>query len=203
MSHLDEGTLHAMLDGELEPNDVAEIQAHLASCSSCGLRLREVREFLDEADRLIASVEMDGAAAAPMRRLAPVEATPEMARARAGAERTRPRAGPRRAGPQRAVRALSHRVLSHRAPRQCARERPSEPRSRRAPSAPRAASPPRATAGARPARRQGDLERAAAPAPDARQRIGRRPAHAAGPEVRLGGDDRRVRRRRLRRHSPP
>jgi putative zinc finger protein len=80
MSHLDEGTLHAMLDGELEPNDVAEIQAHLASCSSCGLRLREVREFLDEADRLIASVEMDGATAAPMRRLAPIEATPEMAR---------------------------------------------------------------------------------------------------------------------------
>ena len=80
MSHLDEGTLHAMLDGELEPNDVAEIQAHLASCSSCGLRLREVREFLDEADRLIASVDMEGAAVAPMRRLAPVEATPEMAR---------------------------------------------------------------------------------------------------------------------------
>jgi Putative zinc-finger len=80
MSHLDEGTLHAMLDGELEPNDVAEIQAHLASCSSCGLRLREVREFLDEADRLIASVEMDGATAAPMRRVAPIEATPEMAR---------------------------------------------------------------------------------------------------------------------------
>jgi putative zinc finger protein len=80
MSHLDEGTLHAMLDGELEPNDVAEIQAHLASCSSCGLRLREVREFLDEADRLIASVEMDGATAAPMRRAAPIDRAPEMAR---------------------------------------------------------------------------------------------------------------------------
>jgi putative zinc finger protein len=80
MSHLDEGTLHAMLDGELEPNEMAEIQAHLASCSSCGLRLREVREFLDEADRLIASVEMDGAAAAPMRRATPSEATPERAR---------------------------------------------------------------------------------------------------------------------------
>jgi hypothetical protein len=80
MSHLDEGTLHAMLDGELEANDVAEIQAHLASCSSCGLRLREVREFLDEADRLIASVEMDGAAAAPMRRAAPIEAAPDAAR---------------------------------------------------------------------------------------------------------------------------
>jgi hypothetical protein len=80
MSHLDEGTLHAMLDGELEPSDVAEIQAHLAACSSCGLRLREVREFLDEADRLIASVEMDGATAASMRRPAPIEAAPEMAR---------------------------------------------------------------------------------------------------------------------------
>jgi hypothetical protein len=80
MSHLDEGTLHAMLDGELEPSDVAEIQAHLASCSSCGLRLREVREFLDEADRLIASVEMDGAAAVPMRRAAPIEAAPETER---------------------------------------------------------------------------------------------------------------------------
>jgi anti-sigma factor RsiW len=80
MSHLDEGTLHAMLDGELETHEVAEIKAHLASCASCGLRLREVQEFLDEADRLIASVEMDGAAAsAPMRRSEPI-AAPEPAR---------------------------------------------------------------------------------------------------------------------------
>ena len=46
MSHLDEGTLHSLLDGELETHEVAEIQAHLGSCSACGLRLREVREFL-------------------------------------------------------------------------------------------------------------------------------------------------------------
>jgi anti-sigma factor RsiW len=58
MSHLDEGTLHALLDGELETTEVAEIQAHLGSCSACGLRLREVKEFLAEADRLIASVEL-------------------------------------------------------------------------------------------------------------------------------------------------
>ena len=86
---------------------MAEIQAHLASCSSCGLRLREVREFLDEADRLIASVEMDGATAAPMRRVAPVEATPEMARL----EPTRrheldtSRSAPSRRGPSRWLRA--------------------------------------------------------------------------------------------------
>jgi hypothetical protein len=58
MSHLDEGTLHALLDGELETTEVAEIQAHLGSCSACGLRLREVKEFLAESDRLIASVEL-------------------------------------------------------------------------------------------------------------------------------------------------
>jgi anti-sigma factor RsiW len=65
MSHLDEGTLHALLDGELETTEVAEIQAHLGSCSACGLRLREVKEFLGEADRLIASVELGAVAAAP------------------------------------------------------------------------------------------------------------------------------------------
>jgi hypothetical protein len=64
MSHLDEGTLHALLDGELETNEVAEIQAHLGACSACGLRLREVKEFLSESDRLIASVDM-GEAPAP------------------------------------------------------------------------------------------------------------------------------------------
>ena len=29
MSHLDEGTLHALLDGELELSEVSEIQMHL------------------------------------------------------------------------------------------------------------------------------------------------------------------------------
>ena len=64
MSHLDEGTLHALLDGELETHEVAEIQAHLGSCSSCGLRLREVKEFYAEADRLVGSLELPGAGAA-------------------------------------------------------------------------------------------------------------------------------------------
>lgn len=99
MSHLDEGTLHAMLDGELEPKEVAEIQAHVGSCTSCGLRLREVREFLDEADRLIASVEMDGAAtAAPMRRVEPA-AAPEPARI--DPPRGQPRVEPTRSEPVR------------------------------------------------------------------------------------------------------
>jgi len=78
MSHLDEGTLHALLDGELEGNEVAEIQAHLGSCSSCGLRLREVKEFLGEADRLIASVDLGAIAGARAPRL---ESAPPAAQA--------------------------------------------------------------------------------------------------------------------------
>jgi len=53
MSHLDEGTLHALLDGELESSEVLEIRAHLGSCAACGSRLREVEEFLHAADRLV------------------------------------------------------------------------------------------------------------------------------------------------------
>ena len=64
MSHLDEGTLHALLDGELEMSEVKEIQAHLGSCGACGTRLRQVKEFYAEADRLVGALEMPGAGAA-------------------------------------------------------------------------------------------------------------------------------------------
>ena len=77
MSHLDEGTLHALLDGELETHEVAEIQAHLGSCSSCGLRLREVKEFYAEADRLIASVDVETTAPVSAARLTPVPSGPQ------------------------------------------------------------------------------------------------------------------------------
>ncbi len=60
MSHLDEGTLHALIDGELELTEVKEIQAHLGSCAACGSRLREVREFLAESDRLVATLQYSG-----------------------------------------------------------------------------------------------------------------------------------------------
>jgi hypothetical protein len=66
MSHLDEGTLHALLDGELEMSEVAEIQAHLGSCAACGSRLREVKQFLMEADRLVAEVQIDAHGRVPI-----------------------------------------------------------------------------------------------------------------------------------------
>src|SRR5688572_10092882 len=57
MPHLDEGTLHALLDGELELDEVKEIQNHLGSCAACGSRLHDVKEFLTEADRLVADLQ--------------------------------------------------------------------------------------------------------------------------------------------------
>jgi len=57
MSHLDEGTLHALLDGELELAEVREIQTHLGICAACDSRLQDVKQFLAEADRLVGALE--------------------------------------------------------------------------------------------------------------------------------------------------
>ncbi|HEY7502544.1 MAG TPA: zf-HC2 domain-containing protein [Gemmatimonadales bacterium] len=73
MSHLDEGTLHALLDGELDLHEVKEIQAHIGSCAACGTRLREVKEFHGEADRLVGVLELP---TAPSRRTPPADADP-------------------------------------------------------------------------------------------------------------------------------
>ena len=98
MSHLDEGTLHALLDGELEVHEVAEIQAHLGSCSSCGLRLREVKEFLAEADRLIASVELDARVEMPAPRREPLVAAASTPAAARPEPTVAPRPAPSRRG---------------------------------------------------------------------------------------------------------
>jgi putative zinc finger protein len=76
MPHLDEGTLHALLDGELEGTEVMEIQAHLGSCASCGSRLKDIREFMGEADRLLASVDLPSSASRPAPAAAPVVPAP-------------------------------------------------------------------------------------------------------------------------------
>jgi anti-sigma factor RsiW len=79
MSHLDEGTLHALLDGELDLTEVSEVQLHLGTCVACGSRLQEVKQVLAEADRLVGGVEMPAG---------PARARPEPPR--------RPPAGPSR-----------------------------------------------------------------------------------------------------------
>jgi anti-sigma factor RsiW len=65
MPHLDEGTLHALLDGELDLTEVSEVQLHLGTCVACGSRLQEVKQVLAEADRLVGAVEPPAASPRP------------------------------------------------------------------------------------------------------------------------------------------
>ncbi len=58
MSHLDEGTLHALLDGEIPSTELGAIQAHLAGCVGCRARLDEGRQLASEAMGLVEMMEV-------------------------------------------------------------------------------------------------------------------------------------------------
>ncbi len=63
MSHLEEGVLHAMLDGEVESAELKGIEAHLAACGVCATRLEEARRFRDEAFAMITALDEQPAVA--------------------------------------------------------------------------------------------------------------------------------------------
>lgn len=53
MSHADDGTLHAYLDGELSPVERSRLESHFGECASCRDRLAEERSLIERADRLL------------------------------------------------------------------------------------------------------------------------------------------------------
>ncbi|MBI3081343.1 MAG: zf-HC2 domain-containing protein, partial [Gemmatimonadetes bacterium] len=56
MTHLDEGQLHAYLDGEGTERDGwgrSEIETHLAECSACRARLEDQRRLRDRARAIL------------------------------------------------------------------------------------------------------------------------------------------------------
>jgi hypothetical protein len=77
MSHLDEGQLHELLDGELDETARTAALAHLATCERCRAAYEEARSFLAEADSLVDAVQLPAtpvvvAAAAPAATPGPV-----------------------------------------------------------------------------------------------------------------------------------
>jgi hypothetical protein len=60
MSHLDEGTLHALLDGEIPSEELAPVLAHLEGCADCRALLEEARSLSGDALALVESLG-DGA----------------------------------------------------------------------------------------------------------------------------------------------
>ena len=67
MSHVDEGTLHAYLDGELPPVERERVDTHLKGCPACQARLVEERALIERASRLL------GMATPPERTMPPLQ----------------------------------------------------------------------------------------------------------------------------------
>lgn len=76
MQHLDEGTIHAWLDGALSPEEAARAEAHVKECPQCASAVAEARGFIAASSRILTA--LDNAprgvipAAAPKKRLDPM-----------------------------------------------------------------------------------------------------------------------------------
>ncbi|MES2124800.1 MAG: zf-HC2 domain-containing protein [Gemmatimonadota bacterium] len=74
MPHLDDGMIHALLDGEIPSSELPPITTHLASCAECRARLERAQALMAEADELIevldlpAEVEVPATIVTPIRR---------------------------------------------------------------------------------------------------------------------------------------
>lgn len=65
MQHLDDGVLHALVDGEVGSADLPPIRAHLEACSDCAARLESARLLAGEADQLVDAIELPERTQAP------------------------------------------------------------------------------------------------------------------------------------------
>jgi len=69
MSHVDEGTLHAYLDGELPSTERAALEAHLAGCATCRENLSEERSLRERASAVLGSARPAERPAPPLDQL--------------------------------------------------------------------------------------------------------------------------------------
>jgi len=73
ISHVDDGQLHAYLDGELPQAEAWRLEAHLGECPACRGRLEEQRALIARASELLALAAPPARAAPPFR---PAEVQP-------------------------------------------------------------------------------------------------------------------------------
>jgi Putative zinc-finger len=57
MQHLDEGTIHAWLDGELSPAEAEAAEAHVATCDECKAAVAEARGFIAGSSRILLALD--------------------------------------------------------------------------------------------------------------------------------------------------
>ncbi|HUQ19527.1 MAG TPA: carboxypeptidase-like regulatory domain-containing protein [Gemmatimonadaceae bacterium] len=57
MQHLDEGTIHTWLDGELSPDESAKVEAHAAECAECRAHVAEARGLIAASTRILNALD--------------------------------------------------------------------------------------------------------------------------------------------------
>lgn len=57
MQHLDEGTIHAWLDGALAPDESRRVEAHAASCDACSALVAEARGLIAASSRILTALD--------------------------------------------------------------------------------------------------------------------------------------------------
>jgi hypothetical protein len=88
MQHLDEGTIHAWLDGALLPDESRRVEEHAATCEACGALVAEARGFIAAASRILTALDDVPAGVTPVRAAGEPDVPDELAalRARKAAE---------------------------------------------------------------------------------------------------------------------
>jgi hypothetical protein len=57
MQHLDEGTIHAWLDGELPPEQAADVERHARTCAECAALVADARGLIAGAARIVSALD--------------------------------------------------------------------------------------------------------------------------------------------------
>jgi hypothetical protein len=57
MQHLDEGTIHAWLDGALSADEAARVELHVASCETCSDAVAEARGLIAASSRILTALD--------------------------------------------------------------------------------------------------------------------------------------------------
>ena len=73
MKHLDEGTIHAWLDGALDAARSREIEAHVAECATCSAAVAEARGLIAASSRILTALDDVPGGVVPKRPAAPVK----------------------------------------------------------------------------------------------------------------------------------
>ena len=82
MEHLDEGTIHAWIDGALDATQSREIDAHVAQCATCSAAVAEARGLIAASSRILTALDDVPAGVVPKRAPAVAPAVSTTARRR-------------------------------------------------------------------------------------------------------------------------